>query len=96
MKQKVKITKDDTTVFYGKVLNLPIKEDFIIQKSIELFDDEDPCIIHQSYVVKEYGTALLDLFKEKNATSFKGEEYLMRLAFLDIEDISTCLFTLEG
>lgn len=38
---------------YYSPLHLPIKENIIIKKSIELFDDDEPCIIHRTYVMKK-------------------------------------------
>ncbi|HEX2926451.1 MAG TPA: hypothetical protein VHP38_09390 [Ruminiclostridium sp.] len=33
--------------------SLPLKEEKIIEKSIELFNDREPCIIHRSFVMKK-------------------------------------------
>jgi hypothetical protein len=52
MADHVKITKKGTTIYEGNILDIPIKEDAIIKKSIEVFGDDDPCIIHQSFVIK--------------------------------------------
>jgi len=94
MKELLTIIKNDKKIYDGKILNIPIKEEAIIQKSIELFDDEDPCIIHQSYVVKEYVTELLALFgdsKEINGITFKDQ-----LHFIDLKDIDLLTFHLKG
>ena len=36
-----------------KVTSLPLKEECIINKSIELFNDCEPCIIHRTFVMKK-------------------------------------------
>ena len=52
MADLVKITKKGKIIYEGNILDIPIKEEAIIKKSIEVFGDEDPCIIHQSFVIK--------------------------------------------
>lgn len=95
-KLKLKIHRNDKTIFYGKFIDLPIREINIINKSIELFDDEDPCIIHQSYVIKEFADQLKTLFKINNTTTILGKEYQKELSFLDYMDIQDLIFELEG
>lgn len=34
-------------------LQLPIKEDVIIKKSIEIFNDAEPCILHRTHIMKK-------------------------------------------
>ncbi|MEC9485020.1 MAG: hypothetical protein UMR38_03985 [Candidatus Izemoplasma sp.] len=93
MNQKLLITKNDKIIFDSKLLNIPIKEDILIKRSIELFDDEDPCIIHQSYIVKEFAQKLLELFDA--STIIEGEQYQDDLNFLDFTDIDQLTFRLE-
>mgnify|MGYP000394751636 FL=1 len=64
MKQFITIIKNERILYEGRISDIPIKEKYIISKSVELFDDDDPCIIHKSYVVKEYADQILDLLKE--------------------------------
>ncbi len=45
-------TKENVVVFKGRPITLPIKETAIKSVCIELFDDADPCIIHESYAVR--------------------------------------------
>lgn len=53
MNHKIIIKGENDEVLYdGFILDIPIKESYIIDKSIEIFNDDDPCIIHRSYVVK--------------------------------------------
>jgi len=94
MKQLLKIMKNDKKIYDGKILNIPIKEEAIIKKSIELFDDEDPCIIHQSYVVKEYVTELLSLFGDSH--EIKGVDFTEQLQFIDLKDIDLLTFHIKG
>ena len=51
-----------------------MEEIIFIQKSIELFDDDDPCIIHKSYVIKGYVDQLMDLFHNNNTKILYGKD----------------------
>ena len=95
-KKKLKITRNEKTIFHGKFIDLPIKETYIIEKSIELFDEEDPCIIHQSYVIKEFADHLITLFKLNDTTLLLGQEIQKEIEFLDYTDIENLTFVLEG
>lgn len=92
LKIKIKVLRGTEEVFFGRPLELKIKEDSIINKSIELFDDADPCIIHQSYVVKEYTDYLIELFGEKE--TLNGKDHASELTFLDYEDVEGLSFEL--
>ena len=96
MRLKIRISRNNEELFYGKPIDLPIKEQFIIDKSIELFDDEDPCIIHQSYVIKEFADQLITLFRANDTQTVLGKDYITELAFLDVTDVENLTFELEG
>lgn len=64
MKQKVSLRHGDTIIYEGRISDIPVKHDAIIKRSIALFGDDDPCIIHQSYVIKEYVDQLLERFEQ--------------------------------
>lgn len=95
-KKKIRIVRNGKELFNGKFIDLPIKELYIINKSVELFDDEDPCIIHQSYVIKEYADQLLTLFKIHDTNTILGLKYEQELAFIDYTDIQDLVFELVG
>ena len=73
------------TLFKGKMMNMPIKKSAIIEKSIDLFDDDDPCIIHTSYVIKHFADQLLTLFNTLNTSSIEASKYQEELHFLDVD-----------
>jgi len=63
MNQKILIkTCEGQVIYKGRFLDIPIKDDYIVKKSIELFDDDDPCIIHKSYCIKKIVEEMLILF----------------------------------
>lgn len=47
------IDKKGSTNHECKLSSLPFKEEIIIEKSIELFSDKEPCIIHRTYIIKK-------------------------------------------
>ena len=95
-KRKLKIIRDGEVLFQNKLIDIPIKDEFIIKKSVELFDDEDPCIIHQSYVVKEYADSILELFLQADSSVISGKDYINQLEFLDYTNIETLTLELMG
>ncbi|RDY32213.1 hypothetical protein [Lachnotalea glycerini] len=64
MNQEVIIMYDNQIIYKGKIENIPIKEHIIIEQSILQFGDDDPCIIHRSYVIKKI---LIEFLKEINS-----------------------------
>ncbi len=94
MKQKVRIQNGEDVIYNGKLQDLPFKKDYIINRSIELFDDDDPCIIHQSYVVKDYADKLLDLLDINIIT--KMSENLTVFSSLNFDDIDKLTIELLG
>lgn len=87
MKQKISITRNENEIFNGKVAGVAIKQEYIIKKSIELFDDEDPCIIHQSYVVKEYVDILLNVLQLNDEKIINVQDHIKELDFLDYSNL---------
>ena len=49
-KRYLKVTLDETVLYDGLWDNLPITEEVIIEKSIEFFNDPEPCAIHRGAV----------------------------------------------
>ena len=96
MKQYITITKNNKTLYEGRISDIPIKEDYIIKKSLELFDDDDPCIIHQSYVIKEYVDDVLNIFKHIDSHTIEVKDYLDDLSFLDFMELEKLIIYLKG
>ncbi len=96
MNKKIIIQSDAQVLFKGKMLNMPVKKDAIKEKSIELFDDEDPCIIHQSYVMKQFAETLETLFKDANQPVIYYNEHRDTLDFLDIDTSKPVEIRLKG
>ncbi len=60
MNSQVILKKDSSILYEGLLINIPFKEEIVINMSIDLFDDDDPCIIHKSYVYKELASSILE------------------------------------
>lgn len=66
-----------------KITLLPLKEECIIDKSIELFNDCEPCIIHRTFVMKkiffeidEYFDKVLKEGKKEISSEYIPDEIL--------------------
>lgn len=53
MKEITILNKENTVIFNDKIINLPLKEKVIIDKSILYYNDPAPCFIHRSSIVKK-------------------------------------------
>ncbi len=94
MKQKVEIKRNGESIFKKKIQNLPFKDEAINQRSIELFDDDEPCIIHQSYVIKEFVDEILEVLSD--AKELQMKDHLDLFSNLKYENIEELTITLLG
>jgi len=94
MKEQIIVKHGDDILFDGNILNLPLKKKFITELSIKIFDDDDPCIIHQSYVIKEIILNLIGLFKSQNNNILNASSFMDEFNVVDFDDISTLTFEL--
>ncbi|MCF7929988.1 MAG: hypothetical protein K9L02_00580 [Acholeplasmataceae bacterium] len=96
MKYKIIIKNSkNKVVFSGKPIALPIKEKAIIEKSIELFSDPEPCIIHQSYASQKLVDEFMTLFPILPLSEFGLVDYKHKLDFIKIPDIEKCFLSIE-
>jgi hypothetical protein len=70
--------KDDVLLFAGGIMSLPLQEEFVIKKSVEFFNDDSPCFIHRSAVMKRIYVELEE-YLEKGAHSGRNEWSVMEL-----------------
>lgn len=82
-------------IFYDKnkevieklpITRLPIKEEVIIQKSIEFFNEPNPCIINRCLCINKIGFELL-----KQLESIDENENKITNILLTIDEIPLCL-----
>jgi len=82
-------------MFHDDIMSIPIKDSFLTEKSIELFNDDDPCIIHKSYIIKEYTDAILELFKTNQTTTIYAKDYLPFLSNIDFMETELLIIELK-
>ena len=46
----IEVRLDGKVLFSGSLADLPLKEEWIIKKSVEFFNDPEPCFLHRSAV----------------------------------------------
>jgi hypothetical protein len=59
------VDEDELVFLQKKVTSLPLNEEIIIAKSIEYYDDPDPCMIHKSAIMKLMYIQINDVLNEK-------------------------------
>lgn len=97
MNNKIIIKDHDEKIIYnGLILDMPIKEEYIIKKSIDIFDDEDPCIIHKSYVIKKIVDEFLKYISSKDYSQIKLSTCdFIEIDFINIDNIEKCTMLLN-
>lgn len=72
--RKVKLIDDEDNIVYnGKLTGMPLREELILEKCIEYFNDKSPCYIHKSATMKRLFLQLEKYFeqdKKKNSWMF--------------------------
>lgn len=89
MIKKIIIKNDKETLFKGSIMNMPVKKDAVIKESIELFDDDDPCIIHTSFIVKKFAERINDSYNPVKKDPIVINDYPELQEFLDIDTDDT-------
>lgn len=82
------VHKDGHIVFQGSIIDLPLKEEYIIKKSIELFHEKEPCIIYRTHVMNKFYLKLYDFLNCLDGTTFSNKTIsdYMKDVELDITD----------
>jgi len=82
----LKIVKNNgKVVFEGPLSDLPLKEDYIISKSIELYNEKEPCIIYRTHIMKKFYLALYDCLNQSEGHSCKCEDIKDMLNAVDLD-----------
>lgn len=85
MIKKIAIKNNKTTLFKGNIMNMPVKKEAIVNESIELFDDDDPCIIHTSFIVKKFAERINDIYNSTKNLDIIIKDHTEIESFLDID-----------
>ncbi|MFA7055272.1 MAG: hypothetical protein WC134_01965 [Acholeplasmataceae bacterium] len=98
MKIKKIIIKDELgkVLFKGPLLNLTFKKDAIKRTCIELFNDDDPCIIHESYAIQKLSDDIERSLLSTNQKTFQiDQKFQKTYANIDFSLYDKCLLELE-
>ncbi|MDG0889156.1 hypothetical protein P5915_07155 [Acholeplasma manati] len=78
--KKVKILdSQDKVVFKGPLSSLKFKTESIKKTSIELFNDDNPCIIHESYAIEQLANQAAQQLLSLNQNRLLIDEALIQL-----------------
>ena len=65
--KNITVTARNGAIIYEGPLNeLPVKEEYIIEKSRELYNEEEPCIIYRTHITKKLYLDIWDQLKSFN------------------------------
>ena len=67
---------DGEVTMQKKLTTLPIREDVLIRKSIEFFNDPEPCMIHRSAVMKRIYYELGDYLDAMLSNNIKEVDWV--------------------
>ena len=96
MKIKLIITNENKdVVFKGNAYDLPVQYEEIKKKSIELFNDDEPCIIHQSYAIQKIIDVFMNRFKGVHVKELKFSEIKDDIHFIKIDHIEDLYLTIQ-
>ena len=68
------IDKEGNVLFENRLTALSLKEESIIQKSIEYYSDPEPCMIHRSAVMK---SIYMQIYEFLQCRSLEGIEKIL-------------------
>ncbi len=86
---------NDKILFKGKPISLPITTKAIEEKSIELFSDPEPCIIHQSYAAQKIVDHFISMFPVLPINNLPLSNYGKKLDFINIKNLEKCFLSIE-
>lgn len=89
MKWKTVVVKSEegNILYEGAFNELPVKEDYVISKSIELYREEEPCIIYRTQIVRRVYLDILEQFggKPKKGRVVDCRKHQQVLSPLDLD-----------
>ena len=74
-RRHIEVRLDDKALFSGDLTDLPLKDEWIIKKSIEFFNDPEPCFIHRSAVTIRMLNEIWDAAANGGATESEYADY---------------------
>ena len=89
--RKVSVMAGDVTIYSGNWQDVPIGEDLMLEKSIEYFQDPEPCYIQRAGVRQRLlGETESGLDSQDPAKKQQGLDMIRR--FLDCDEVTEVIF----
>ncbi len=79
-------------VYDGLLINIPLKESVVLEKSVEFFDDPEPCHIHRRVV----RTRLTDEIQAELEAAPDERPGPLLLSYADFPGIDRCVLTKDA
>jgi len=90
------VHSDGSIIFQGSIMELPLKEEYILFKSFELFHEKEPCIIYRTHIMKKFYLELYDYLNHSDGNMVPCSELVDFLREVDLEiKLSTTYFDRE-
>jgi sugar-specific transcriptional regulator TrmB len=89
------LDQNQKVLFKGNPLSLPYKKDSIVSKCIELFNDHDPCIIHESYAIHQLSEELIGILRRYNQLEIPVQNIILDVPFIDFSKYADGLLKIE-
>lgn len=89
---ELKLYHNNKIIYQGYLKDVPLKESVILAKSVEFFDDPEPCHIHRS-AVRTRLTA--EIQKEFSQTGVLSQPGPLLLSYTDFDTIDQCVLADE-
>jgi hypothetical protein len=87
--------QNQKVLFKGSPLSLPYKKDSIVAKCIELFNDHDPCVIHESYAIHQLSEEFIGHLKRFNHLEIPVNHFIQDVTFIDFSKYMNGLLKIE-
>jgi len=91
--------KSSNIIMKSDTDSLPLNEEHIMNKSVELSNDNDPCIIHNTFCMKKLYPEITEYFDSVCKTGINrilwDEIPIKILGLIDINDINKDIFCVQ-
>ena len=89
---ELKLYYGNKIIYQGYLKDVPLKESVILAKSVEFFDDPEPCHIHRSAVRTRLTAEIQKEFSQTGVSTHPGP---LLLSYTDFDTIDQCILSDE-
>lgn len=87
---ELKLYRNNELIYQGYLKDVPLKEAVILTKSVEFFDDPEPCHIHRSAVRTRLTAEIQKEFAQNRGLGHPGP---LLLSYTDFDAIDACVLS---